>query len=423
MPSIPSPSSTWHHPTDVQARKLLMAQLRSHPAVAHLHSVLLTRETSWKGPTLLQRLEWLLYHSAGSLREYVHHPSLERRVQGLVTLSKRKQSLNTSPVFHKHQKLQLTITEDEQDPACRLEARECVLMSKLDLLPHICSFLTGTDVLRCRLVNKLLYVHAPSFVRALHIDVASTAHTLRGFRTLLHECKHLESLTISNESNQTHVKAGVTFPKASRPSIATETASYGHEVVCHVAAALATGACPLLETLQLVAPFDVATESDAVVSLLQAFASEHVVRKCLLNLILEATFLGDHGIEHLATLLQMGCFRELETLVVRNNFMGETGCRALLQGIEPFRALHTLDLRFNILTDTDALALADVLDMRLPGQWETLCGNEEEGEERRPVGLAGLRTLQLDENFITCNGFHAITIALCSRDEVVTMSR
>ncbi|KAG7392820.1 hypothetical protein PHYPSEUDO_014307 [Phytophthora pseudosyringae] len=445
-------NAVWHDPTDVQVRKIMMARLRSHPALAQHHPILQAREDTGTSPSLLQRLEWMLYHSAGSLSEYLHQPSLERRVQGLVTHYKRKRA-ETEPSeavmaairasAAKRQRPRLTITEQEI-ANCSVGARGCVLNSNLDLLRHVCSFLAGKDVLRCRAVDKFLYLHAPSLVRSLHIDAASAPVTetrnrgdgaASGLRTLLLECKNLTSLTISNQANQTHLKAGVVFPRgltASAFMASLATASYGHQLVREVVNALERGACPSLERLELLAPFDFASESDAVCLVLRALteskATECGVRKPLQHLVLDATFLGDRGVEQLAGLFETRdtFFEHLQTLTVRNNFMGETGCRALLEAVEPFSELQTLDLSRNILTDTDALALADLLDDPVTdmGLCDSMGGgrkasSEEEEQQFNVLGLAGLRTLKLQENFITCDGFHAITIALCSREGFV----
>ncbi|KAH7491673.1 hypothetical protein KRP22_002858 [Phytophthora ramorum] len=433
-------TSAWHDPTDVQVRKIMMARLRSHPALAQHHPILQAREDTGASPSLLQRLEWMLYHSAGSLSEYLHQPSLERRVQSLVTHYKRKRA-NTEPsddimanicaAAAKRRRPQLSISEEEIRN-CSVGAKGCVLNSNLDLLHHVCSFLDGRQVLRCRAVNKFLYLHAPSLVRSLQLD-ASTASTAsvaqlrncgdgaaNGLQTLLLECKNLTSLTISNKNNQTHLKAGVVFPRALTASTymaSLATTSYGHQLVREVACALQIGACPLLEKLEFLAPFDFAAESDGVFLALQALTESATCRKPLAQLVLDATFLGDRGVARLAQLFetQDTHFQHLQTLTLRNNYMGETGCRALLEAVEPFAQLQTLDLSRNILTDTDAFALADLLDTDM-----SYCANVD-GDHKDCNGLAfaGLHTLNLQENFITCDGFHAITIALCSREGFV----
>lgn len=451
MVSTASESATnagWHDPTDVQVRKIMMARLRIHPALSQHHPILQTREDTGTSPSLLQRLEWMLYHSAGSLSEYLHQPSLERRVQGLVTHYKRKRS-ETEPSeavmaamrasAAKRQRPRLTITEEEIRN-CSVGARGCVLNSNLDLLHQVCSFLDGKAVLRCRGVNKFLYLNAPSFVRSLHIDAGSAPvaeirnrgdGAASGLSTLLHECKNLNSLTISNQANRVHLKAGVVFPRALTASTymaSLATASYGHQLVREVANALEAGACPSLRRLELLAPFDFATESDAVFRVLNALTESSNARNSLRHLVLDATFLGDHGIQQLAELFERRntFFEHLQNLTVRNNFMGEIGCRALLEAIEPFGELQMLDLSRNILTDSDAFALADLLDD--PVAEENLCdrmhadrkvSSSEDEELFNVLGLAGVRTLMLQENFITCDGFHAITIALCSRERFV----
>ncbi|KAE8896078.1 hypothetical protein PF005_g3400 [Phytophthora fragariae] len=442
----------WHDPTDVQVRKLMMARLRNHPVLALHHPLLQAREDTGASPSLLQRLEWMLYHSAGSLSEYLHQPSLERRVQGLVTHYKRKRAdtdpseevmaaIRATAAKRQRARPQLSISEDEVR-RCSVGARGCVLNSNLDLLHQVCSFLDGADVLRCRGVNKFLYLHAPSLVRTLHVDAvrASVTETRNrgdgaasGLCTLLHECTNLTSLTISNRANQTHLKAGVVFPRALTAATymaSLATTSYGHQLVRQVADALDEGACSSLERLELLAPFDFAAESDGVLLALRALAEPkrcQRARKPLKHLVLDATFLGDRGVEQLAGLLdsQGAFFQHLQTLTVRNNFMGETGCRALLEAIESFDELQVLDLSRNILTDTDALALADLLDDPVAdmnfcdsadGDWKE---DERVPEHLDVLGLAGLRTLKLQENFITCDGFHAITIALCARQGFV----
>uniref|UniRef100_M4B8M4 F-box domain-containing protein n=1 Tax=Hyaloperonospora arabidopsidis (strain Emoy2) TaxID=559515 RepID=M4B8M4_HYAAE len=442
LPSETASSSTWYDPTDVQLRKFMMVRLQSHPALAQHHPILQsTRDSTGTSLSLLQRLEWMLYYCAGSLSEYLHQPSLERRVQGLVTHYKRKRSETESSEdvvesvrapTAKRQRPQLTITE-EVISNNSIQASECVLNSNVDLLRNVYSYLEGMDVLRCRFVSKFLYVQTPSLVRTLHIDAASMSVTARqtygdgaadGLSTLLHQCKNLTSLTISNQVNQTHIKANVVFPRA----LTTSTyASYGYQLVCGAAEAFSNGACPLLQELKLVAPFDFATESDAVITVLRALTDSKrergVIRTPLKHLALDATFLGDRGVQQLADLFetQSVFFVHLETLTVRNNFIGETGCRDLLEAIELFSDLHTLDLSRNILTDTDALTLADLLDNFVI---DLSCYDCMESDQKMTsqdgqlsvLGLASLRTLKLQENFITCDGFHAIAIALGARE-------
>ncbi|RLN48248.1 hypothetical protein BBJ29_008627 [Phytophthora kernoviae] len=418
-------SPAWHDAIDVQVRKIMIARLRNHPALAQHHPILQVREDTGTRPSLLQRLEWMLYHSAGSLSEYLHQPSLERRVQALVTHYKRKRS-ETDPSDDvldairasaaKRLRPQVVVTEQDIRN-CNVGAKGCVLNSNLDLLHHVCSFLGGRDVLRCRAVSKFLYLHAPSFVRSLHIDAATVLN--------------LSSLTISNRVNQTHFKAGVVFPRALTAAsymASLASTSHGYQIVREVAKALKGGACPQLETLELLAPFDFASESDGVLMVLKALAESKVqqrTRTPLKHLVLDATFLGDRGVEQLSSLFESNdaFFEHLQILTVRNNFMGEAGCRALLEATESFSKLKTLDLSRNILTDTDALALADLLDELATDS--SYCSDTEVNhkmhddeyvsEQLSMLGLPALRTLKLQENFITCDGFHAITIALCAR--------
>ncbi|CAH0520740.1 unnamed protein product [Peronospora belbahrii] len=444
-------SPTWHDPTDLRVRKLMMVQIQSHAAMAQQHAILQTNGNMDTSPSLLQRLEWMLYHSAGSLSEYLHQSSLGRRVQGLVTHYKRKRSetdfiedfmASIRASTTKRQRPRLMIAKDESF-IYSTSARECVLNCNLDLLRHVCRFLDSSDLLRCRSMNKFLYLHAPSFVQSLHVDATLTSGSkpqdyddgaATGLRSLLHECKNLTSLTISNQANQSHFKAGIVFPRALTASTAS-TSSYGHQLVCEVAHALKEGACPFLQSFELLAPFDFATESETVLVVLQALAGSSTeadeVRVPLQHLVLDATFLGDRGIKQLTDLFENRCafFKHLQTLTVRNNFIGETGCRDLLEAIEMFSDLQTLDLSRNILTDTDALALADLLDDpftnwsfcdSVDGNWKTSSEDDTDREQFSAPGLAGLRTLKLHENFITCDGFHAITIALCSREVFVT---
>ncbi|RLN93437.1 hypothetical protein BBJ28_00003924 [Nothophytophthora sp. Chile5] len=427
-----------------------MARLREHPALAQHHPLLQAREetagaVASSSPSLLQRLEWMLYHSAGSMGEYLHPESLERRVQALVTHYKRKRSeldpddatmaLINSTAAVKRPRL---IVSQQEISHCSVGfgARGCVLNSNLDLLRHVCSFLDGREVLRCRAVDKFLYVHAPSFVRSLHLEASTATVSSRrtgnsvaalGLCDLLHECENLQNLTISNRSNLAHLKAGVVFPRALTASsymASLAPASYGYQLVREVSRALEGGACPALETLELLAPFDFAIESDAVLLALRPLA-EIQKRKPLRHLVLNSTFLGDRGIAQLSELLETKAqsFSKLRTLVVSNNFMGETGCRSLLKAIENCADLQTLDLSRNILTDTDALALADLLDdpTTASDSCEDLEGDRKmedaamDQQTDELLRLRGLRTLLLQENFITCDGFHAITIALCAR--------
>lgn len=488
----------WHRSEHLPLRREVMARLREHPILAV--NPALQRDAARHGmPSLLQRLEWMLYHAAHSLGEYANVDSLERRVQALVTHYKRRTSIaaadasstsedsestsesdtDTTPLpllrTGRTRRLRSVNSEEDALPTGKrqhtlasssdseserqtdwhikfvvgdsLRPRHgCSLSHNLDLLRHVFSFLDGREALRCRAVSRFFRLHAPSFVCTLHFEGSAsgamprTSEDARGLTSLLLQCQNLRAVSIGSSANQTNIKAGVVFPRALSQATADTSASLGHQVALELAEAVARGGCRKLEALELRAPFDFANESDAALELLRSLVaadSDAVAstgrtnaarRSPLKRLVLDSTFLGDKGVLELTQVVRASPhrFRCVELLGLRNNFFGEGGCQALLETIQAcMPRLRALDLRQNILTDVDAIRIADLLDQ--PASASDSCGSamdqtQAEAALRPLLSVPRLRSIQLDGNFIGCEGYHAISIALCARREAIRRS-
>jgi hypothetical protein len=189
---------------------------------------------------------------------------------------------------------------------------------------------------------------------------------------------------------------------------------YGQDILSQVTLALNQNACPALETLELRAPFEFATESDTVLVCVQTLLQRALLnhgRSQLKHLILDSTFLGDARMQQLAGVLHSNCFRDLQTLVLRNNFIGEAGCQALFGSLHACPMLQEVDVSGNILTDTDMFALASAIDQTRRPQ----TSHPQEEEAVALVPFSQLHTLRLHENFIGLDGFHALASAICAR--------
>ncbi|KAL4139199.1 hypothetical protein PRIC2_002697 [Phytophthora ramorum] len=177
MPHEPSTATrilprgrSWHNNVDDRlTRKLMMLRLRRlHPVLAGIKR---TTAGSMVVPSLVQRLEWMLYNAAHSMHEYTHEQSLERRVQALVTQlepkgvtdqrrqgrsnSKRGRDADDGPA----RKRPKHATESDN---CRTNDRSVFLLENDDnLVALVLSFLSGRTVLRLRCVNRFMWENAP----------------------------------------------------------------------------------------------------------------------------------------------------------------------------------------------------------------------------------------------------------------------
>lgn len=450
-PATVAASPAWHRPEHTELRKRVMVRLREHPVLAV--NPALQRDAAQHGlPSLLQRLEWMLYHAAHSLHEYANPRTLERRVQALVTHYKRRScSLPAAATPSSGDIIGRTRSPssiDTDEPSCKRQHliddtvelsiavgnRRCLLSHNVDLVRYVFGFLDGRETLRCRAVSRFLRVHAPSFVHNLQLDATAARATdldTPHVAELLTACGNLETLSICCSANATNIKAGVVFPRALSQATAATPASFGFQTVSGLAEAIERGGCRKLETLKLTAPFDFANESDAVLRVLSAIAKRSASprTRLLKRLVLDATFLGDKGIVELAGVLndQPTAFAQIESLCLRNNFVGEGGCHALLKAVScSLPRLRSLDLRANILTNTDAIEIADLLDEPIAMEMSRVCreGTDHEADESKrsdslSIPAPRLRRIRLDGNFISSDGFHAISIALCARREAV----
>lgn len=393
---------------------------------------------------LIQRLESRLYFAADSLLEYATFSTLERRVQALVTqLEPNRQrrgrsgsddEWSTSPYKRRWPNPAGTTASgrpsflrrrqaDDADSGSRL-----FMNGNLDLVAHVFSFLDGHDVLRSRSVNHLLAEHAFEFVRSLRLDTARHLESDGPWITsLLLQCDQLTRLEITNSRNLKQKQQKTPF-QAPTACLYNGRMS-GHTMLhCVAQAFLQPRACMSLYSLVFRAPFDSPLEADAVLPCLEALVTARSMTNqpttSLTQLVLDATHLGDQRLSCLASLMasNTSCFESLETLALRQNFMGPESRSALLKALNSCPQLQILDLRENILTDIDAQAIAAAL--RAPELQdadneatvhEPPGGNENELVVDNRTWLPDLRVLELDGNFIGGPGFCALSSAICSR--------
>lgn len=432
--------------------------------------------------SVIQRLEWMLFHAAHSRREYANECTLERRVQALVTQQlttsapaptralsdtrkpspraiagscprtscakrprraslsalsiddlsphprasfkrRRRESFHTLARSIEPLPVTATAAAPRRSSVHTLSLAQLhtdtssalFLNNDVDLVAQVFQFLDGHEVVRARAVNKFLAAHALRMVHALTLDVRALQDVAPlTVSELLVRCPHVRSLTVTNtlKQSRSELPRGYSAP--------TEPRLFGSDVVAQATAAFENGACPLLESLALVTPFEFATESDAIVACLDALARRFVQRRTapLTRLVLDATFLGDARVEALAQLVTSAplYFERLETLVLRANFVGEAGASALVHALQSScRQLQALDVSSNILTDTDAVALAGAIARSTRRQLR-------HSEDDSAVPFRALARLGLDENFIGLDGFAALASAMHTRKRLVDVS-
>ncbi|KAG7392819.1 hypothetical protein PHYPSEUDO_014306 [Phytophthora pseudosyringae] len=473
----------WHRNVDDRlTRKLMMLRLR------RLHPVLAGTKCTATGstvvvPSLVQRLEWMLYNAAHSMHEYTHEQSLERRVQALVTqlepkatpAQRQQQEGNSSSKRERG-----SANDDEVDHGPLGKKRQCLgeqtlkggaggrsstdrsvflLENDDNLVRLVLSFLSGRTVLRLRSVNKFLCENAPQMVSTLQLETHSPAlqHFSSGTLTaLLLSCSKLSSLVVTSklgagaESDEAGRRTSRRMvhrrPSFSRPSHRDgrlkNSLLTGELVLRDITRAFERGACPELQELDLGSPLDYFAESDDVLKCLEAFATGRrrgvgakggvAVPRPLRYLRLDSTYLGDARLNRLAGVFEQtadrscaNCFGSLKTMVLRNNFIGEAGCQALLRMLRCLPALRVLDVSGNILTDLDALALADWISCRADDFKSThnlrtqngCCSSHEVKSRwrRSDTPAVQLRTLLLQDNFIGQEGLGALSLALNAR--------
>ncbi|KAF1333355.1 Leucine-rich repeat, ribonuclease inhibitor subtype, partial [Globisporangium splendens] len=314
--------------------------------------------------------------------------------------------------------------------ATNAETSIVILNNDVNLIAQVFAFLEGSEVLRARAVSRFLAAHAPGIVHSLTLDAhkwttSCSSHT--SISGLLLKCRQLRRLVITNSRNNQSTTGALELPRGYGIPVPRNNRSssrhvdqqvlpkvHGQDILSQVTLALNKNACPALETLELRAPFEFATESGTILVCVQTLLQRSLLnhgRSQLKRLILDSTFLGDARMQQLAGALRSNCFRDLETLVLRNNFIGEAGCQALFGSLHACPVLQELDVSGNILTDTDMFALATAMDKtRRP---RTFRPQEEEAVALVP--FSQLHTLRLHENFIGLDGFHALASAICAQ--------
>ncbi|KAG1690495.1 hypothetical protein DVH05_027998 [Phytophthora capsici] len=466
---------SWHNDVDDRlTRKLMMLRLR------RLHPVLAGTKCTTTGsngstvvvPSLVQRLEWMLYNAAHSMHEYTHEQSLERRVQALVTqlepktipeqkhqTGKRGRGINDEIEPRKkrqsigHQALAISSDSNRYTT----DRSVFLLDNDVDLVGLVLSFLSGRTVLRLRSVNRFMYENAPSMVSTLHLETHSPAlqyFSSGTLTTLLLRCSKLVSLVVTSKlrdyaeadepdkrSTSAMVHRRPTFIRPTHQDSNLQNGLLPGELMLRdITRAFEQGACPQLQELDLGSPLEYFAESDDVLKCLEAFAKwrhhstgihrhkVNVAAGSLRYLRLDSTYLGDARLNRLADVFDQAvdsncanCFGSLKTLVLRNNFIGEAGCQALLRILRCLPALLVLDVSGNILTDLDALALADWIscraeDFKSSPNLRTQNGYSSlEPRRRSDVPAVQLRTLLLQDNFIGQEGLEALSSALNAR--------
>ncbi|KAJ0406398.1 hypothetical protein P43SY_007006 [Pythium insidiosum] len=429
-PTTADHASAWRQQTEPHfaLRKQMIAHLqRLHPLLG-TNSTLRHAEAPaghvTRIPELVQRLELMLYRTAHSIDEYADVSTLERRVHALVTLldAARPPSSTTASGATSSQRPRRCLKRARADsgasvqaikrpraPASRLEALH------IDVLRHVFSFLVGADALRCRAVSRFFSSHAPLLVDSLTLDVARpriATHLAGRVADVLRLCPRLSSLTITNArsvgkrngftrafSTSSFAVAVSDESSAASPTLTGETLLLEVSAAFLAASAAAQPLCPQLQRLTFLAPFDCVTESDAMLTCLDALASHRAIVppvQPLRALELDTTVLGDRRMPRLGELLarRPQLFGALETLEIHNNFVGEAGLLALCQALSPpaaWRHLRRLSLRGNILTDRDVERLAAML---------------------HAGGARALRNVDLQDNFCSAQGLHALSLAL-----------
>ncbi|TYZ67204.1 hypothetical protein PybrP1_001389 [[Pythium] brassicae (nom. inval.)] len=318
---------------------------------------------------------------------------------------------------------------DPQDAvAAHTKASTLFLDNDRDLVALVFQFLDGAEVLRARAVNQFLAAHATSMVQSLTLDARRLPAAAAPVAPLLLACANLRRLVVTNSRNAgagrsllSDLPRGYSVPSSSAAAGSPHRTPlcYGSQLLAQVSAALRHRACPALEALELRAPFEFATESDSVLECLDALAFRFAtVGQCtprpvpLRRLALDTTFLGDARVQQLAARLHSAnsYFSGLDALLLRGNFVGEAGCAALFAALPQCAQLRELDLSGNILTDTDALALAAALKR------SSCNGSSSSGADGGDVApLALLQRIALHENFVGLEGLCALSSALCTR--------
>lgn len=469
-PALAVPSTPTNTPTSTTATATSSSSMDGQPAAAAVPPPSGTRAS------LAQRLEWMLYHAAFSMEEYGNQRTLERRIRALAThIEPSANALaRLSGVKRPSEQMQLGDEQvksvagkrQRQDPAAdsavieasreRKQAEsqsELFLGNDQCLVAHVMSFLEGIDVLRCRAVNQFMWDAAPSMVHSVRITarVAGLQTLPAGYlSSLLRQCTNLTALTVNNRLNQTDLPTTSTVtrsPKLLSSSSTNQSSLAGstsplcsaRRVLQEVSSALRAGACANMEVLALDAPMDHLVESAEVVKVVEALVAgrerlraSKVKVAPLKQLVLDATFLGDRRVERLASLLQRGesaggaiapdCFGALEAVVLSNNYIGAGGCRALMDVLPTLPALRSLDLGCNILTDLDAIAIADAFDDTPSMKSNPLrgCNDERAGDSPPPPRL---RSLCLDDNFIELPGREALRTAAGLQDCQISTAR
>lgn len=403
-------------PASIPTPQIIIQTTKDASGVRHQTCVKRTRRASVAGDSAVVTTPTCKRRRRGSF----HAGMVQCATHALAPTMRSQEAGDVTFEGHQTQRMRGDQEDIAISAAATLTSSTLFLDNDRDLVALVFQFLDGTEVLRARAVNQFLAWNGHSMVHSLTLD----AHRLSPVSgasvvTLLLACRNLRQLVVTNSRTTKSRSLRSQLPRGYSVPAVEPTLCYGSQLLAHITAALRKNACLALEALEMRTPFEFATESDRVLECLDALAfrfqySEAVAGYCphrptpLRSLTLDTTFLGDTRIQLLAARLQRtdSYFSGLETLHLRGNFVGEAGCAALFAALLQCPQLRELDLSGNILTDTDALALAATLKQRGAG-----------GEA---APLTQLHRIAVHENFVGLEGLYALSSALCTR--LVTMS-
>ncbi|DAZ96466.1 TPA: hypothetical protein N0F65_006512 [Lagenidium giganteum] len=223
-----------------------------------------------------------------------------------------------------------------------------------DMSKMIWSFVDGTQIMRCRGVNRAARLLAPLFVTSLQLScnaVQIALATPAGKTSVLGECVNLRELEIVSLSS------GMTFGKLSMratncPQRFVVTHDDHEQIVLALSDQLRFNAFPRLTRLGLTCLFtneEADGEADVLLNNLMLGCCPHLEELCL-----PGNSFGDYGACKVAQMLRSRVCPKLTRLDLRRNFIGEEGvrslCAALADGCAP--NLVELCLGGNTITDS-----------------------------------------------------------------------
>lgn len=226
------------------------------------------------------------------------------------------------------------------------------------------SYVDGTQIMRCRGVNRAARELAPQFVTSLQlscnaVQIALATQSLSntairnygGGACILRECvnlKHLEIVSLSS---------GMTFGKLSMravdcPQRFVVTHDDHEQIVLALAQQLRMDTFPRLTRLGITCLFtneEADGEADVLLNTLMMGCCPQLEELCL-----PGNSFGDYGAAKVAQMLRSRVCPKLTRLDLRRNFIGEDGIRSLCHALADGCAPHLVELCFGGNTITDS---------------------------------------------------------------------